>query len=85
MNKIKPNRFKVLTYLGNYVDERLLPQGLYTTIKPVLHDEEETISNLIKLHEDFYIEQDISIFDMKKTIENIKKCSLTLVEVNILK
>lgn len=29
--KMNPKKFKVLTYLGNYVDERLLPKGLYFT------------------------------------------------------
>ena len=82
--KMKPNKFKVLTYLGNYVDERLLPNGLYFTSKPVLHSEEQTIDAMIKMHEDFHNMQGVS-FGIKDTIDNLKKCSLTIVELAVVK
>lgn len=82
--KMKPNKFKVLTYLGNYVDERLLPNGLYFTFKPVLHSEEQTIEAMIKMHEDFHNTQGVS-FEIKDTIDNLKKCSLTVVELAVVK
>ena len=42
---MNPKKFKVLTYLGNYVDERLLPKGLIG-YKPHLQDLEKAISVL---------------------------------------
>ena len=65
--KMKPNKFKVLNYLGNYVDERLLPNGLYFTSKPVLHSEEQTIDAMLKMYEDFHDMQYAS-FGIKDTI-----------------
>lgn len=81
---MNPKKFKVLTYLGNYVDERLLPKGLYFTSRPVLHSEDQTIESMIKMYEDIRNLQGIS-FGIKDTIDNIKQCTLSLVELNVLK
>ena len=83
--KMKPNKFKVLTYLGNYVDEKLLPNGLYFTSNPVLHSKEETIEAMIKMHENFHNMQGGVSFGVKDTIDNLKKCSLTVVELVVVK
>ncbi len=66
--------YLILTYLGNFVNENLLANGIYTTFKPTLHNKDITkddikndFANLEK-----YFDED----DMEVIINNLEKCEL---------
>lgn len=73
--------FYVLTYCGQFIDERLLQNGLYTTSVPKLYSKETTI--------DLMIQQGRTIVDMtgnqfieESYFENLSKCELTEVQLS---
>lgn len=68
--------FKVLTYSGFFVDERLLEKGIYISEVPTLHKEAETMESfkerLVQAH--FYYPD----YDLTKALLNVDKCTLKL-------
>jgi hypothetical protein len=77
---MNPSKFKVLTYLGNYVDASLLSKGIYFTPTPMLRALETTIESLEEIYKNAS-----KIYDVNTCIENLKKCSLTIVELSVVK
>lgn len=72
------NKFKILTYCGQFMDVDMLEKGLYATTTPKLFDYDKTIEIIINewqnLSERFGL-------DFTRCIENIKKCELTSYEL----
>lgn len=76
--------FKVLTYCGMFVDERLLGRGIYTTGKPVLHSKDATIDMIA----DFIKSSEFSAgallnYDPDVYIENLRKCRFAECELTL--
>lgn len=74
-------KFKVLVYLGQFVDESLLYKGIYTTDLPKLHDNAETIEGIIERwtpFKDSGITSNSASFTMfsDAAFENLKQCQL---------
>ena len=72
--------FKVLTYCGQYVNEDVLHIGIYATLIPTLHQENETIDTIIQK---WSIIKNMAgaTWLSKNTIDNLKQC--TLVDVTL--
>lgn len=77
-------RFLILTYAGDFIDLNLLEKGLYNTAEPRLYTQGTTIDGLI--------ESGKQVTDMvggyflnDSYFDNLKKCSLTLVELSVVK
>ena len=75
--------FKVLMYLGDYVDASLLDKGIYSCRVPRLYEKQETIERLI---ENALAMKDMAgnNFISENYINNLKKCKLVDVELTIL-
>ena len=80
---MKSNTFKALMMGHIFVDGSLLGKGIYETLRPELYSEYETIEKLVERAEkvrDMFGEQQVP----KSYIENLKKCRLQNVKVEIL-
>ena len=76
--------FLVLTYAGSFVDYNLLPKGIYTTSVPKLFSKDTTIEFLeqhAKLSKDLVGNN----FVPESYFENLKKCTLTSIDLAELK
>ena len=76
--------FLVLTYAGSFVDYNLLPKGIYTTSVPKLFSKDTTIEFLeqqAKLGKDLVGNN----FVPESYFENLKKCTLTSIDLAELK
>jgi hypothetical protein len=75
-------KFRILNFGGfnEYIDETRLHNGIYITNKPILHEAEDTIEQMI---DRWTASKDIlgESFVMGETIENLKKCDLIEVEL----
>lgn len=78
--KLVVRSFYVLTHCGQFIDERLLHNGLYATNVPTLYSKETTI--------DLMIQQGRTVVDMagnsfiqESYFENLSKCKLTEVQL----
>jgi hypothetical protein len=77
--------YKVLTFDSDeteypfFVDESMLIKGIFKTSIPVLHEKTITIEKLI-LHRTYLLDLD---HNTKQWIENIKKCMLIEVSLNL--
>ena len=67
---------KVLTHLGQFIDANLLEKGIYSTSKPFIYNNSESIETLVKQGE---LMKDMTgnNFISEKYFENLKKCELT--------
>jgi hypothetical protein len=74
--------FKVLTHNGVYVDENLLNKGIYEVTKPFLYDYDSTIESIISHIKHVNESYDLRI-NTSNYIENIKKCTLTDVQLTV--
>jgi hypothetical protein len=72
--------FKVLTYLGQYVDENLSNEVIYTTSIPQLKSKDVTIEQIVERCKQM---QDMAgvCFITEAYIDNLKKCELIDVQV----
>lgn len=72
MNETK---FKVLTYLGQFVDENMLQKGIYTTSLPNLKSNNVTIEGMIQQGE---MMKDMAgnLFISQSYFDNLKQCKL---------
>ena len=72
MNETK---FKVLTYLGQFVDENMLQKGIYTTSLPNLKSNNVTIEGMIQQGE---MMKDMAgnLFISQSYFYNLKHCKL---------
>ena len=79
----KNKRFKILVYGHIYVNISLLSKGIYETNIPHLYSSETTIELLIEsyknLEKNGYISSDI----IKTSIENLSKCRLASVILDV--
>jgi hypothetical protein len=80
--KMIESEFKVLMYMGEYVNTILLENGIYGTTIPVLLDKDETIERLTEMV--------IKMRDMtgasflsEKYIDNLKQCQLLKISIII--
>lgn len=78
-------RYKVLTYLGIPIDEKLLTKGLYGTDTPILHDKDMDLDGLVKMYDTNL--RFMSIPNELKYIAlgNLENCELTDVELSYIK
>lgn len=72
-------KFKVLVSCGQYVDENLLQKGVYSTAKPMLHHDSETIETLKSRMDDFEVY--FSGFSAAKAKESLDRCELVPIEI----
>ena len=63
--------FTVLTHCGKFVDENMLPKGIYMTSRPNLHPKDFTIENMIEQYDKVS-----HVLVLERAIENIKKCKI---------
>lgn len=80
MNETK---FKILMYCGYFINPNLLENGIYMSERPNLYDKHETIESLIERGK---MMKDINgiNFISEAYFENLKKCQLVEVCLNIL-
>ena len=75
------NKFTVLVYAGNYVDETKLFEGIYSTLTPILHKADRTIESMCEgadAIKQFGIEEPIEVYK-----SNLRKCNLIPVTLSI--
>lgn len=73
--------YAVLTFANNYVDESRLLKGIYITNKPTLHDKDMTIESMLDLVGRMFTKGHPDVEVLK---QNISKCKMKQVSVNIL-
>ena len=81
---MRPTRFVTLTYAGNYIDYNLLANGLYSTSAPKLFDASTTIEDLVKQGQKV-VDLTGNQFIEEGFFNNLKMCSMTLVELSVVK
>jgi hypothetical protein len=72
--------FKALMYLGRYIDDNLLHEGIYISQKPFIYSNDDTIEGLVeqgKRMKDLSGAQIVS----DKYLENLKQCELVKILV----
>jgi hypothetical protein len=75
-------KFKALTYCGQFVDENLLYKGIYTSSVPFLRSEDTKLEDLTISYVD-YIKIHGTSDGLTNYIENLSKCELTNVVCEI--
>jgi hypothetical protein len=73
-------KYKVLLHGTQFVNENLLGKGIYTTIRPTLFEETDTIESLILKYENMRY---MTKYELHCTVENLKKCRLVNVNLEI--
>lgn len=69
------NNFKVLIYVGNFVDMGALNDGIYTTNRPQLYPKDMTLDSLIQQSEEAQKNWGKG-FISDIYLENLRKCEL---------
>jgi hypothetical protein len=75
--------FKVLMTADQFVDENLLPEGVYGTNVPTLHDSSYSIPKMIEKYKYVMSLMDAPNERIAKTIQNIKLCRMVTVNLQI--
>lgn len=82
-SRIVVKTFYVLTHCGQFIDERLLSQGLYATDVPTLYSKDTTIELMIQ-HGRRVIDMTGNKFIEEVYFDNLSKCTLKEVNLSIL-
>lgn len=72
-------KYKVLMVGQNFISRDLLYDGVYTTTRPTLFEETETIESLTLQYENMRF---ITKPELDKVIGNLQKCRLVIVTLN---
>jgi len=70
--------FKILTFAGEFVDEKNLTNGIYSTIKPTLHHSDLTKDQMVKDAQRVYKYAPSLRPRMEKYIDNLLECKLEI-------
>ncbi len=78
---MRQSEFRVLMFMGQYVDMNLLEKGIYTGSMPSLFHKDTTIEMIIEQHK---MMKDImgNLFVTDKYFDNLKECELVTMELN---
>jgi hypothetical protein len=72
---MKETKFKTLMHCGEYVDANLLEKGIYTSNKPYIYSQNETIENLIEKGKQM-IDITGNCFISDNYFQNLNECKL---------